>query len=68
MATARKCDICGKLYEFYDNFDNYIEIGKLTIRRNIHRSKCHDVCLECSKAIKDTMLKLSMNKEVEEDD
>ena len=67
MATARKCDICGKLYEFRNNYDNYIEVGTLTINNNIDAREIYDLCRGCSKVIKETMLKLSMNKEVNED-
>lgn len=55
MAVARKCDICGVLYEFYvdDNDDtfNTISLTDTSEYGNVLYSKDLDVCPSCMEAI-----------------
>lgn len=49
MSNAKKCDICGKLYEYYDGVE-IVEGGTKynhMILSNSFRTKNYDLCKEC---------------------
>ena len=52
MAIAKKCDICGKLYEEYnfkqskDNFNGFVLL-------NVDYSPAYDCCPKCMKSIRE---------------
>lgn len=60
MADAKKCDVCGKLYELYNTKNGY---NRLSLRR-IDANGCvtyadyYDCCPECMKSIEDYLEKL----------
>lgn len=66
MATARKCDICGKLYEFYNDEINYIELYRIDIdgRYSSNNKDKFDVCRDCSHVICDTIGELMKKEEI----
>lgn len=53
MASARKCDRCGKLYEFYYKESDGMVINGMTlvendVTYNSHKTKMYiDLCPEC---------------------
>lgn len=61
MALAKKCDRCGKLYEYYPNGNKLktnairkcmvLSDGYLSYSENIH-----DLCSECMKAFDEFMI------------
>ena len=56
MAVAKKCDICGKLYEEYnvkqskDNFNGFILLN-IDYKGNYFHGPACDCCPECMKSI-----------------
>ena len=57
MAMAKKCDICGKLYEIYNvdkDADNVNGLTYLNIdaKGDYYKNKVIDCCPECMKSIK----------------
>lgn len=66
MAQARKCDICGKLYEFYEDTTNYIELYKIDIygRYSNNDKDKYDICRPCGNAILTTISKLKESEVV----
>ena len=58
MAAAKKCDICGKLYELYntDAWKNKPNTLRFCQEVDDNRTFCikeYDVCPECMRAVKD---------------
>ena len=63
MAIAKKCDICGKLYEFDRRAEYHgFSYETMDIKGSIMNSKTLDCCPECMDAIKKCVETLS-NKE-----
>ena len=60
MAIARKCDRCGKLYEYYPKGNKVQHNGVQRIYRNKHGSLGHeetfDFCPECMNAFDEFMI------------
>lgn len=52
MSLAKKCDICGKLYEYYGG-DNGYSIERIGSHgRNLDTAYTADLCPECMEALK----------------
>ena len=52
MAKAKKCDICGGLYELYNNrtparYPNYIELNSESFEGRARGVKTYDCCPKC---------------------
>ena len=63
MAIAKKCDICGKLYEFAPKAVHHgLSFEKMNIKGSILHSETLDCCPECMDAIEKLVVTLS-NKE-----
>lgn len=58
MAIARKCDICGTLYEFYEDGNNCMILCNIGINYDIKSKKTYNICRKCGEAIEYTMSKL----------
>ena len=60
MAIARKCDRCGKLYEYYPKGNKVQHNGVQRIYRNKHGSlgyeEIFDFCPECMNAFDEFMI------------
>lgn len=60
MAIARKCDRCGKLYEYYPKGNKIQANGVQRIYRNKHGSlgyeEIFDFCPECMSAFDEFMI------------
>lgn len=55
MSLARKCDRCGKLYEYYPGF-NAIEIVKVNEDKSIiYETVGEDLCFKCMNELIDFM-------------
>lgn len=60
MAVAKKCDVCGKLYELYNMKKSAKNWNAIQFYNRDENNKyfCHgilDICPECQKAISDLM-------------
>ena len=64
MAIVRKCDICGKLYEHYEDDTNCMALFTTDEYHGIRTKRVYDMCRGCNKAISDVMTMLMANKEV----
>lgn len=52
MANAKKCDICGRLYELYNcktpaKYPNYIELNSESVNGSARGVREYDTCPEC---------------------
>lgn len=68
MSNAKKCDICGKLYEKYngnkgDNGYNTIELTRVSFEGHIANFDTMDCCPNCMNAILDLIESLDPEKE-----
>lgn len=63
MAKARKCDICGTLYESYNirndsENPNSLQFMSVDINDGVYRYKSIDCCPTCMESIKNHLEKL----------
>lgn len=68
MAIAKKCDICGKLYEEYnvrqskDNFNGFMLLN-IDYKGNYFHGPACDCCPECMKSIREHINSLMKKEE-----
>ena len=71
MAIAKKCDICGKLYETYNvcrnpNKPNGLQLLSIDDKREFYSYSLIDCCPECMESIKNHMESLKGDKSDDE--
>ena len=71
MAVARKCDVCGKLFEMRRKqgllIRDYIDIGTLTDNHNWLSHDDLDLCPECMGHVMKTLYSLGLKEEDEDE-
>lgn len=70
MSAAKKCDICGSLYEIYNvkknpSCPNGIMLVNIDEIGSYHNNPVNDCCPTCMITIKETIEKLKKEKENE---
>lgn len=68
MAAAKKCDICGKLYEEYnvkqskDNFNGFMLLN-VDYKGSYFHGPAYDCCPKCMKSIREHIKNLTKKEE-----
>ena len=64
MANAKKCDLCGKYYEWYapEPRFNAISLARLGVGGGLISDDYKDLCPDCRDAINDCIKKLSKER------